>query len=412
MFTDLLVNPAKPIWKRALLLTGFLILIILAAYIIASTQDFYKAEGKDFISLWLAPRLLLEGKDPYNPTDWVTAHDTYGAEWVSDQTFLYPYPLAVILLPLGLLPLQYAAVIWVALSILAILFIIQAVLNLWKDDWPLTYLIPVIAGIFLFRAVAVSLWLGQIDWLILLCVVLGMLQWEKRKWAQGMMLISISVIKPQLGAPLLLFISLWLILRHHWKAIIGEGFTILALFGLGWLFNHDWAISWLHIGGAKIESLICCTPTIWGLSSLACKFNLLCGSRLGMIASSVLSILLVVILARRRDLGIRLLLGLCIPISLLVSPYLWTYSHISLLLPILVIMGIIKHRKMPYMLVAPFPLYMALLSSGIVFLSIRVGVDVLSSLVPLVVFGLLLLIWRFYGIDSTQTEHLVSHANE
>jgi len=411
MLSGQLLSRSKPTWKKVLLLSGLLICILLAAYLIAASQHFYN-EGTDFVSFWLAPRLLLEGKDPYNPADWVTARGTYGAQQISEPTFLYPYPLAVLLLPLGLLPLNYAAVLWVALSILAILFIIQAVLSLWKDDWPITYLIPVIVGIFLFRAVAVLLYLGQIDWLILLCVVLGMLHWEKQKWAQGMMLISISIIKPQLGAPLLIFVSLWLILHRLWKAIIAGGITISALFLIGWLFDHGWLMRWLHIGGTKIESLVCCTPTIWGLSSLFCRFNMVCGVKLGIALASVLSVIMGVILVKRRDMGTRFLLGLLIPIALLVSPYLWTYSHISLLLPILVILGMLRHRKLPFMLVAPFPLYITLVSSGIVFLSIRVGVDVLSSLVPLVVFGLLLVLWRVFGEEEAPITQPDSQVNE
>ena len=395
MLSNLLLSPQKPIWKRILLTSGFLFIIFLAAYFIASTQDYYRAEGKDFISLWLAPRLIIQGKDPYNSIDWVAAHETYGAKWVSDQTFLYPFPLAVLLLPLGLLPLEYASVLWVALSILAMLYIVQAVLSLWKDDWPITYLIPVVMGIFLFRSVAVSWWLGQIDWLILLCLIGGMLHWEKRKWLQGMMIISASIIKPQLGVPLLAFISMWLVLRHKWKAIMGEGITLLALFGIGWLFNHAWLVQWLQIGRTKIEALLCCTPTIWGFSSLLCGFNLVCGFRLAIVASILLGILLMTRLIKLPDSGAKFVLGFSIPIALLVSPYLWTYSHLILILPILIILGIMKHRKMSYMLVAPFILYIALFSSAIVFISIRVGVDVLSSLVPLVVFALF---WLFHSL--------------
>jgi len=138
----------------------------------------------------------LEGKSPYNPDYWVPAHTLHGSQWVSDTTFLYPLPLAVILLPLGLLPLEYAAVIWVTLRILAIQLSFRIFISIWHKKWVYSYDIPTLAGIFCFCLVAVRLWLGRMDWLILLCLASGLSYLEKQKWFIGAMIITISMLKP------------------------------------------------------------------------------------------------------------------------------------------------------------------------------------------------------------------------
>ena len=71
----------------------------------------------DFFSFWYAGHSVLTGNDPYNESYWVNERSQFGAVWVSDATFLYPLPLAVLLVPLGLFPLLWAYTLWVALSL-------------------------------------------------------------------------------------------------------------------------------------------------------------------------------------------------------------------------------------------------------------------------------------------------------
>ena len=390
-----LKNVQSYVWKRTFLLSGVLLIVIGAAYLIASTQDYYRSVGKDFFSLWLAPHLILEGKNPYSPDDWIPAHSIYGAKWVSDATFLYPLPLAVFLIPLGLLPLEYAAVLWVALSIITILSVVLLSFRIWLNSWAASTFIPVLIGVFFFRPVTVTLWLGQIDWIILLFLFVGLFLWEKQDWFVGAILVTLSVLKPQLGFPVLAFLTVWLIIRRLWKGLLGESITLFGLFSLGWIFDHSWFLHWIEIGRSKIEPLFCCTPTLWGLGSLTCNFKIGCGFALGMISAIILCVILLIILARIPIRDARFALGFSIPVALLVSPYIWTYSQVSLVIPILIILGVLSGRQLPYMLVAPFTLYISLFSSGIVFLSIKIGEDVLSSLVPAAVMVILLLVYRY-----------------
>ena len=131
----------------------------------------------DFFSFWLAGYSLLAGKDPYSADWWTLGHHKYGAEWISDATFLYPLPLAIFLIPLGLLSLEQAFVLWVFLS--QWLILLAAVLLLRRANWQVhkKYVLPILVGIYLFRPVILTLLHGQLGALFLLILVLMMMLW-------------------------------------------------------------------------------------------------------------------------------------------------------------------------------------------------------------------------------------------
>ena len=376
---------------RYFIIFGFIVISLWMGYFISSSQNYYRTEGKDFFALWLAPKLLIEGKNPYNSLDWISAYDKYGANWVIDAKYLYPLPLAVILMPIGFLPLEYAAIIWIALGILAIMFSVYLVLHAWHTTWQYTYLIPIVIGIFLLRPVAETLRLGQLDWLILFFLVGGFYFWRRNDWLLGGMMIALSVLKPQIGGPILFFVSIWLLLRHRWSGIIGEGIAFFSIYIIGWSFNHAWIGEWLRYGTNKVEENACCTPTLWGFASMTCGFNLKCGFVLGIFLTILLSVFILFLLFRVQDNDSSFAIGLSIPAALLISPYLWTYSQIILILPILLITNILRQKKIAYLLVATFPLVIGLISSSIVYISIGIGVDTISSIVPAIILLILLL---------------------
>jgi hypothetical protein len=393
MANNLSLKMTKLPWKLLLILVG-VIFVVIIAYTIASTQKFYKETGQDFFALWLAPRLILEGKNPYLASDWISASAMNQVHSVKDPTYLYPLPLAVLMIPFGFLPLEYAAVTWISLGIIAILLVCELILSrINNTSLPIPYKIPILLGVFLFRPVAETLRIGQLDWLILLFIALGLFFWEKQHWFVGGMVIALAAVKPQIGIPIFVFTSIWVLMRRKWSSLFGEMLMIFLLCSSGWLINHSWILQWLGSGGNKIESTICCTPTIWGLSSFFSKFDMWRGLIVGIIIATIFSAISICIISIIPSHQAFFAIGLIIPASLLISPYLWTYSQIVLLISIFIIINIMKRRNFHYLLTAPFLLYIALFSGGIVFISMRVGVDVFTSLVPVVIFGLLL--WFF-----------------
>ena len=82
-------------------------------------------------------------------------------------------------------------------------------------------------------------------------------------------------------------------------------------------------------------------------------------------------------------------LGVCV--SLLLTPYLWAYDQILLIVPILVIIDELVVRDFPYLLCASFPILMSGFSLALILVALKISYDVWSGLLSLV--SLLLLIF-------------------
>jgi hypothetical protein len=368
-------------------------LLLAASFYIARSQDFYRAEGSDFFSLWLAPRLLLQGQDPYNTDIWVPAHDTFGARWISDPTYLYPLPLAVLLLPFGIFRLDFAAVFWVFLSLAAVLLVSRQIIASWQPRQLLPYLLPALAGIMLFRPTFLTLLVGQMEILLVLCLAGTAWLWERGEWLKGGLLASVVVLKPQIGLPLLALTGLWLLAHRRWTGLAGMGLAALALFALGAIFDIGWVNSWFSIGQGKVSGVFGYSPTVWGISATVCRYQYPCTSLLGGVLSIVVVTAGLWILLPRKVLPPMNAISVVIPVALLTTPYLWAYTQVMLIFPILLVMGKMYQRKLPYMLVATFPLVMAVLAFALLFVAVGLRSDVWSAAVPLaslVLLGLLI----------------------
>jgi hypothetical protein len=86
--------------------------------------------------------------------------------------------------------------------------------------------------------------------------------------------------------------------------------------------------------------------------------------------------------------------GVVIVGTLLVSPYLWTYSQILLVIPMMMMVAVIYKRNWPFLAIATFPLLMALFAVLLILISMRIGADILSVMVPIVVGALLVLAYH------------------
>src|SRR5512146_543776 len=66
--------------------------------------------NSDFFTFWLSGHLAALGQDPYVAGTWIAAHYQFGATWIPNATFIYPQPLSLLFIPLGLLPVHGAFV--------------------------------------------------------------------------------------------------------------------------------------------------------------------------------------------------------------------------------------------------------------------------------------------------------------
>ena len=76
--------------------------------------------GNDDLSrIWAGPRALLTGADPYDPATWAATAHALGTLPPDTPVYIYPPWVALVLVPLALLPLNVASLTWLVASVVA-----------------------------------------------------------------------------------------------------------------------------------------------------------------------------------------------------------------------------------------------------------------------------------------------------
>ena len=361
---------------------GIGLVVICVVFLLISLRIVYSQDyaDTDFFSFWLAGYSVLAGEDPYSTEWWTLGHHIFGAEWISDATFLYPLPLAIFFIPLGLLSLEQAFVLWVFLS--QWMIFLAAVLLLRRTNWPANkkYVLPILAGIFLFRPVILTLIHGQLGALFLLILVLMLIFWEKQQWLLGGLLLPLLALKPSFGLLIGAMLGVWLIVQNKWTALAGGLAASLGLCLLGWFYNPTWISEFLAIGSGKLGKTFGYSPTVWGISGQLCTQNRECTMILGGILGGLCLIaFLYFIFKSPGNLSPALVMSLVIPIALLVTPYGWAYDQILLIIPILVVVIAMIAKGFPYIIPAALFLVISLLALAFVLLAMKIEYDMWSA---------------------------------
>lgn len=380
----------RGLWA-SLVILGVLALCLLGAIQIVSRIDHLNT---DYISFHLAGYLVVHNGDPYNPDQWVPGHGTFNVSWISDQTFIYPLPLSLLFVPLSLLPLYQSFIGWVTLSEVMILLSLFLIFQLEKRFNAWRVVIPLLAGLFLFRPTILTLVNGQLTAFLLLILTGAIVLWSKGRWEWGAFLLSLLILKPNLGGPILLLLCAWLLYAKKYKALLAVGVGWLFLLVIGLIQDPNWVQRYLGIGSGKILETFGFSPTTWGLASLVCGFDPPCNLILGGIFGILLLVPATWLVASRRigtPLGV---VSLIVSVALLVTPYSWTYDQLLLVIPIAAITLAYAGRKegvLPAFLISPG---MAILSLLLLIPNTSMGVEIFNALLPQVVLILLVLTSR------------------
>lgn len=150
-----------------------------------------KHANSDFFSFWLAGRMVWEDQDPYDSDLWIDGHQANGAEWVSDDTFIYPLPLSLAFAPIGLLRMFGAYSLWMFLSLLAVVGSLVLLGVIWtRQSLGLSEMIPIFLGVLLFRPFLVTVRNGQLGAFLVLLLVVVLVLWEREQWLSGGMVLG------------------------------------------------------------------------------------------------------------------------------------------------------------------------------------------------------------------------------
>jgi len=225
----------------------------------------------------------------------------------------------------------------------------------------------------------------QIDWIVLGCVVAAWTLWRGERWFLGGLAVGLVAIKPQVGVPLLAVLGIWQVTRARWSAVLGEGLTLTGLLALALAFDPGWIGRWLAIGGDKATANFYSTPTLWGLTALTCQPSLVCVQRLGTALAVFFGAGILWLILRRKTQDLTFVMGTAICGVLFITPFLWIYSQTLLVFPLLLVAAALHRLGWPYLVTASYTIVTALVSLGLLGVSILVGADLVSGLLPVLV---------------------------
>jgi hypothetical protein len=373
-----------------LIATVFIISILgLMAKPFANSQDNYL--NRDYFKFWLAGHMVVAGEDPYSEELWLKQHAVHNAEWVLDNSYLYPLPLAILFAPLGSFSLSNAAAIWVFLISISLIGVLFFIAYLWPQIMGVKYFIPILAGLILFRPIVVNYYWGQIA-PFLLVVILGVTAlWRRKHWFVGGLLLSMLLLKPQVGIPVVGLLFAWLIFQRKWSALFGLTISTMAIMAVGFMLDMNWFSKWIMVGANKLSTQSGQSTTLWGISTLICDNRGNCSFLTGLVFTLIVLAISVILYLRYPQDNPIIMIGYIICIGLLIPPYLLSSDQLLIVLPVLLAVGMMILKGYPYLLVSSIFLLLSLQAQACVLLAHYLQSDGLSVSLPITAFVFLLL---------------------
>ncbi len=370
------------------ILPGLLLLGIVCFAVAIKIVNSIDYHNNDFFTFWLAGQMVTHAGDPYSPMQWVAGHRAFGVTWIPNQAYVYPLPLSLLFVPFGLLSLYHAYIVWVALSILMILAALALLLKTQANSG--YAFIPMIIGGALFRPTILTLFNGQISGWLLLLLAITVFLWEKGKWEWGSLLLPLLMLKPNLGAPLVVILGFWLLLQKRFKSILVMLLMGLFLLVIGFLQDPHWLSAYWNIGNAKLAETFGGSPTVWGLGYLFCRAASPCLPIFGGCSALLLILVLGWLVTRISNRQPFTVVALAVAVTLLITPYTWTYDQLLLIIPITAVILAMNRMGVRLPLTVAVFLGIDLLFLVVLIFDTLQQVEIWNVVIPMAVFGLCL----------------------
>ena len=306
------------------LVPAALAVALVAGYATAARAGFYATT--DFRCFWGGARAVVMDADPYDRPSWeaIVGRPTVEANGqivrICPDRYRYPLWTAVLTAPLGLVPLEPAAVAWAALNIAAVLFgigwtwgvargatggALYAVVVLSSQPFWVLEVNGQLGGL-LFGAIALELWLAD----------------RGQLGSAGAVLATLAA-KPQLFAIYLPARVARALVARDSRYVIGALAAGLGLVIVSLALVPSWPAAWLSDMLGDRAGIHHRLATAWDLGGGPALAGVII---LGVIASCAL-------LVGRRPLALPDFAGLLLAVSLFAAPYAWSYDFLALALP-------------------------------------------------------------------------------
>jgi hypothetical protein len=337
-------------------------MIFLRVKISATSFDF---QSSNFTFFWLAGRMVMEGENPYDETQYLAGHETYGIKWQPNKIFPYPLPLAIFCIPLGLLSLPAAYITWQVITLASVAITIFVLLNHWQDAAHTRLLVPIFAALFFFGPLYLTLHTGSIGAFAMLAIVGSILLLEKEKSLLAGIVLSLTMLKPPQGLTILLLAGIWFLARRDWKAIYGVAIGGVSLLIIGMIQDPLWLIKFGGASQAVMDRTLGVHSNVWAFAYLLCDGSSSCSTLLGGALGLILLGVSGFYLWRKTahsNLTAWEAFNVILPVAFVSTVYLWAYDQIPYIIPIVWIVGTLVKRTKSYIYAFLFLIVLDLVS--------------------------------------------------
>ena len=375
----------------------FLTLLALGILIFARVQVSlgFDVPNSNFSFFWLAGRMILDGQNPYDETQYLAGHDANGMDWRPNNIFPYPLPLTLFCIPLGFFSMQTAYVLWQVVTLLIIALTIYILLRHWQDKSHHNMLVPIFFFLLFWGPLYLTTHAGTISVFSLL-VLLGailLLENDKSLWAG--IILALTMLKPPQGLTILLLAGVWFLARRDWKAIIGVAIGGLAILIVGLIQDPQWIQKFLGAGDAVMARTLGVHSNVWAFAYLACDGASPCSTLLGgTLSLSLLGGASLLLWRNQAKWSAWEAMNVIIPVGFVSTIYLWAYDQLPYILPIVWIVGTLTQKQRNIILAFIFLILLDLISIFAIVQQALTDKDLWSLGTTLLVMLFLLITWR------------------
>jgi hypothetical protein len=316
-----------------------LLIFLLIVLILITDQVLPASVGtSDFLGYWAGTRLLLRGQDPYEADNILRVQREAFPDRDHPMYTWNPPWLGVLLLPLGALPFQQAATIWLVTNTL---LIGACSLSLWwlfdrpESSSRLWLALPIA---FLFPQTITALDTGQTTAFMLLGVSGFLVAYRLERWGLAGALLALTTIKPHLVFLWLPLVLLWTLGQRRWKVWLGFGLML----GL-WIAVLTWLLpSWPKDYSAILRA----PPTNWATPTVGGLMAMAWGTSWGRYVGLLLLPVIVLVWWRMRHRRLEIITAALLPVSLALAIFGWSYDQILLLLLLIAVAVSLVRREL------------------------------------------------------------------
>ncbi len=167
------ISPAK-LFEICLLAILFLLIPVLYLNQSLSVLDDLSNKawgGADFTAYYTAARLIMDGKSPYDATARLLEAQSLGLR--EDRPYIYPPPLAIMIIPLALLAPEPATLMWFWMNVALLILSTMLIIRMLELHSSRIYAVALLIGALVSYPVIFSIFVGQVNVLLLMLLVLA-----------------------------------------------------------------------------------------------------------------------------------------------------------------------------------------------------------------------------------------------